>query len=151
ERPGGNRTGVRPPPDSLTRLNPTDAPQGSEKTGPTRAPPPVSQLAVPLAPVLDEELFALTPPDTEGLAWVDLRPIGNSQVFKRLALEACRTALKDTPVRRFLDAAGLDPLRDLDSIILTMAGIRDPRVLVVIRGRVDEGKVAPVLEAEARK
>jgi truncated hemoglobin YjbI len=114
-------------------------------------PTPWRRPAVPLVRAPASELFALVPADADLLARVELRQVVDSPLFTKYVLDHCKTALRDTEPRKLLANAGLDPLRDLDSVTLSVADMMNPRFMLVVRGRFEQGKVADLLEAEARK
>lgn len=86
----------------------------------------------------------LLPNDAEGVFVINVRQLLDSPVVKKFALQQMKAALaKDEKVARPLAAAGIDPLKDVDTILVT--GSLNPananKALIVVRGRFDLEKV----------
>jgi hypothetical protein len=85
----------------------------------------------------------LTPADAEVVISVNVRQLLDSPVFQKYGKDEAKNALQDPNAKKILGAVGLDPLKDVDSVLLTSAGdIADkPKVLVVARGKFDVSKI----------
>lgn len=88
----------------------------------------------------------LAPGDANLLISVNVRQALSAPLVKKYALAELQKALKrDERVAGALAAAGLDPLRDLDSVTVTVAGdLPHPRIFAVLRGRFDPEKMADI-------
>jgi hypothetical protein len=115
---------------------------------------------VALVPVLRASAGAepdrLTPRDAEIVVQVNVRPLLQTPLIKKHALDSLKTLLKrNDELRRLLDAAGLDPLKDIDTISLSASG--NPlaggklKMLVVVRGNFTPDKARAAAEDYAKK
>jgi hypothetical protein len=93
------------------------------------------------------EADALIPEDTEVLLKANLRQIVDSALFRKFLPDIFRLGRQSADLRRFLGAAGINPLHDLDSITLASVGTNKFRALVVVRGHFDPDKINAALEA----
>ena len=96
------------------------------------------------------EADKLTPADADVVVSVNVRKILDSELFKKYGKDDAEKALLDENAKKMLTAVGLDPLKDVDSILFTNAGIDKSRRLVVVRGKFDVDKIKATAEAVAK-
>lgn len=106
-----------------------------------------------LAPARAAEVDKLLPNDTEILVTINLRQILDSPLVKKYALEHMKTALKSNrETEQVLDALGLDPLTDVNSIAIAGPGGEDPeKGLFIIHGKFNKAKFEAKAKEEADK
>jgi hypothetical protein len=96
----------------------------------------------------------LTPGDAEVVVAVNVRQMLQTPVVKKHALDPLKLGLqRNDELRQLLAAAGLDPLKDIDTIALSTSGnpTSTGKLLVVVRGHFDPEKVRTASEAYAKK
>jgi hypothetical protein len=87
--------------------------------------------------------------DSEMVLTVNIRQILNSAAVKKGGLEGLKAEIKKGG--KFFEAAGLDPLRDLDSLTLSAGGpAKEAKVQMVLRGRFDPAKFKAAAQRLAR-
>jgi hypothetical protein len=106
--------------------------------------------ALPL-PGQAAELDRLAPGDTEAALVVNIKNALDSQLFKKFGEAAVRLILLDGNIRKYLEATGLDPFKDLGSCTMTYSGGKDPRFAVIVKGNFNVGKLQDTIEAEGKK
>ncbi len=105
-------------------------------------------LAVPLQ-AADVDPFI--PAETEQVIFINVRQMLDSPLVKKHGLEILKDAMaKDPNVKQMLTTLGLDPLKDIDSVLITNKGTEGDKVLVVVRGKFDLSKIEPTIEAVAK-
>jgi len=88
------------------------------------------------------EADALVPGDSEALISVDVRQLLDAPLVKKYALEHLRAQLKqNNEANQAFQSLGLDPFKDVDSILLTKGAGGNDKILVVVRGRFDLDKI----------
>lgn len=106
--------------------------------------------AAPAAPELDR----LTPSDTEMVVQVNVRQLLQTPLVKKHSLDPLKLLLqRNDEVKQLLAAAGLDPLKDIDTISLCTSGnpLSGGKLLAVVRGSFDVDKARKAAEEYARK
>jgi len=115
-------------------------------------------LVLPLAalvaftPARAVEPDPLVPTDSEIVLGVNLQQILQAPVIKKYALEQLKTLVKaNEDAQKFIQGTGLDPLQDVDSILITNAGTNPAasKLLVVLRGKYDVAKIQAAAEKVA--
>ncbi len=98
----------------------------------------------------------LTPRDAEMVAQINLRVLLQTPLIKKHALDSLKTLLRrNDETRQLLEAAGLDPFKDIDTISLSASG--NPlnggkvKMQVVVRGNFDPDKAQAAAEDYAKK
>jgi len=93
------------------------------------------------------------PADAEVVFGANFRQMLNSPLVKKKDLDELRTKLKENKqAQQMLQAAGIDPLKDIDEMLVTVSGIGpQAKVRAVIQGRFNEGKVKSAAETYAKK
>jgi hypothetical protein len=107
------------------------------------APPQTGRIAPPPPASPQAGADRLVPADAGILAVLDVRRTLATPLVKKYALGPLAQVLgRDDRVIRVLRAAGVDPLRDVDTITFAASGdLPRPRLLVVARGRFDLPRV----------
>jgi hypothetical protein len=95
----------------------------------------------------------LLPDDTGGVVRINVRQILTSPLGRKLPRGKIQDAIRSREeIDRFLKEAGIDPLEDLDSIVLAVSGGTDPDGgLLIVHGRFDVQKVRARAEETARE
>lgn len=92
-------------------------------------------VAAPALPTQAADLDKLVPPDTEAVAFVNVRSLVGSAVFKRYFEKEVQAALKAEPVAKFFKDVGFDPVKDLTSATYTFTGgSKNPHGCIIVRG-----------------
>ena len=115
-------------------------------------------LLITLVPVAAASAAAepdrLTPSDAEMVVQVNVRQLLQTPLVQKHALDALKTLLiHNDEVRQLLRVAGLDPLKDIDTISLSTSGkpLSGGKLLVVVRGSFTPDKVRSAAEEYAKK
>jgi hypothetical protein len=97
----------------------------------------------------------LLPADSELVAYVNVRQIIESEIIKKYALEQMKQTLQGNDAQKFLKELGLDPLKDVDKVVIGMSGTpgnpNDARGLLIVRGKFDPDKLYKAAEAQTKK
>ncbi|HXG09630.1 MAG TPA: hypothetical protein VNK04_07565 [Gemmataceae bacterium] len=98
------------------------------------------------------EVNRYLPDDTEVVVFVNVRQLLDAPLIKKHALEQLRAALKENPEgEKFLNAVGLDPFRDIQSVTLAAPGSRAPdRVLLIVAGNFNLDRIHAVADGITR-
>lgn len=100
------------------------------------------------------ELDRLTPRDAEMVVQINVRQMLQSALVKKHALDPLKLLLqRNDEVRQLLRAAGLDPLKDIDTIGLSTSGnpMMGGKLVVVMRGDFAPDKARMALEEYMKK
>jgi hypothetical protein len=92
------------------------------------------------------------PSDSEALVVVNVHQILNSELVKKYGLEQLKTLLKSNDeANKFLKATGLDPLKDIHSVIVGASlGGAKPKFQIVVHGKFDVDKIDAAIADEAK-
>jgi hypothetical protein len=101
----------------------------------------------PAGPSIDEAALRFLPPETVGIAFIDLAALRNAPLVQEL-LNGKNFKLPYR-VEEFSNITGFDPQRDLDRV--TFAKINDRDGFVVAQGRVDRFKVEQYFRDKGRQ
>jgi len=89
--------------------------------------------------------------DAELVAVFHVRQLLDSPVVKKYGLEQMKTALEhNQQAQKALNAAGLDPFKDIDTLLITK-GHSDEKVLMVAHGNFDLDKIQSAATSFAEK
>jgi hypothetical protein len=91
----------------------------------------------------------LTPADAEVVVSINVRQLLDSELFKKYGKDEALKSLKDEKTQKLLSAVGLDPLKDVDSVLITAAGATAPKALIVAHGHFDVEKIRNAAEKYA--
>jgi hypothetical protein len=99
------------------------------------------------------EVDKLIPADADTVVYVNVRQIIDSEIIKKFALEQMRQTLQGNEAQKFLKELGLDPLKDIDKVIIGASGKdqNDMKALVIVRGKFDPDRLYKAAEAQTRK
>ncbi len=107
------------------------------------------------APALAEapKLDPLVPADAEIVVSFNVRQMLDSPLIKKHALKEMKDALqKNEHANQALKSVGLDPFKDVNSVVITgTGGSAANKVLVVVRGNFDPDKIHTTILAEDKK
>jgi hypothetical protein len=96
----------------------------------------------------------MLPGDAEMVMVVNVKQMLGSPLVKKYALAEVQKGLQKEEVKQVLGALGLDPLKDIDSILLSGNHVVKPeegKFLVVVRGRFDLDRINTVAAAAVEK
>ncbi|MHB1423157.1 MAG: hypothetical protein ACYC3I_08185 [Gemmataceae bacterium] len=100
------------------------------------------------------EADRLTPSDAEIVVQVNVRQLLQTPLVQKHALDALKTLLeRNREVRQLLHAAGLSPLKDIDTIAVCASGkpLSSGKLLIVVRGSFTPEKARTAAEDYAKK
>ena len=99
-------------------------------------------LRVKTVPARAADLDRYLPADAEQVAVANVRQMLDSPLVQKHGLDHLKAALqKDKKVQDLLTALKLDPLKDIDTVIVANAGTRGDKTLLVVEGRFDQKKI----------
>ncbi|MFO0796414.1 MAG: hypothetical protein U0804_02995 [Gemmataceae bacterium] len=95
----------------------------------------------------------LLPADADVVMSVNIRQTLESDIVKKYALDALKAQLKENDAQKLLRDLGLDPLKDLDRVLVGAAGKdeTDFKYLVIVTGSFDPEKLYKAAEAQSRQ
>lgn len=95
----------------------------------------------------------LIPVDADTVISVNVRQIIDSEVIKKYALEQAKQFLQGNDASAFFKEIGLDPLQDVDRIVIAGSGKdqTDIKGLIIVHGKFDAEKMYKRAEAETKK
>jgi hypothetical protein len=91
--------------------------------------------------------------DCDGVVFINVRQILNSPLVQKYALEHVKDHINKTrDLKSFLKTAGLDPLKDFETILVTgaVSGGGKPKLRFVFRGAFDPDKIGAAVAREAK-
>jgi hypothetical protein len=93
----------------------------------------------------------LLPSSTDSVVQVNMRQILESDILKKYALEQIKQFLDGNDAKKYLTQLGLDPLKDIDQIILGSSGANkdDMKAMIIVHGKFNVDKLWKTLEAQA--
>ena len=105
------------------------------------------------APVRAAEPDPLLPKETTAVIYVNFRQVLESEMVKKYAIEQFKQGLEGEEAQKVLKGLGLDPLKDIDRLIVGVwgKGADDINFAGVLRGNFDPEKLFKAIEAEAKK
>ena len=95
----------------------------------------------------------LLPADSEFVLSLNMKQIVESDIIKKYALENLKQALQGADAKKFLTDLGLDPLKDVDRVVIGGSGKdqSDAKGLAIIHGKFDPAKLFQAAEALTKK
>jgi hypothetical protein len=95
----------------------------------------------------------LLPASTELVLQVNVRQILDSDITKKYALEQLKQLLDGNDAKKILTELGLDPLKDIDQLVLGLSGTNkdDLKVIIVVHGKFNPDKLARAAEAQTKR
>ncbi len=108
---------------------------------------------VAAAPTRAAEPDPLLPADADVVISMNVRQVLESDIVKRYALENLKQTLQGNDAQKLLHDLGLDPLKDIDRVVIGMSGKdeTDFKYLVVVHGTFDPEALYKAAEAQTRK
>jgi hypothetical protein len=105
------------------------------------------------APVWAAEPDNYMPANADLVLMVNFRQIVDSPVVQKYAVEEIKKNLeKDEKAQAFIKATGLNPLKDIDSLmVVNTGGLDKGQQLFVVRGTFDKAKIHTALQDYAKK
>jgi hypothetical protein len=95
----------------------------------------------------------LLPADADVVVSINVRQVLDSEVVKKYALEQIKQFLQGQDAKKFLEDVGLDPLKDVDRVVLGFSGKdqNDIKGLMIIHGKFDPEKLYKTAESYTKK
>jgi hypothetical protein len=95
----------------------------------------------------------LIPASADTVLQVNLRQILDSDITKKYALEHLKQLLDGNDVKNVLTELGLDPLKDIDQLVLSGNGTNksDSKFLFIVHGKFNVDKLSKAAEAQTKK
>jgi len=108
---------------------------------------------VAAGPARGADADPLLPADADVVVSVNVRQALQSDIVKQYAMESLKKALQENDAQKLLRDLGLDPLKDLDRVVVGGSGKdeTDMKYLVIIHGTFDPEKLYKAAEAQTRK
>src|SRR5262245_16695747 len=105
------------------------------------------------APALAADPSKFTPADAELVMVLNVKQILGSQLLKQYNVPELLQGMiaGNEEAKQIIQATGLDPLKDIDSVMLTGAGNTPDKVLVVVKGNFNADKIQKALTAQKDK
>jgi len=115
----------------------------------------VALATVAPAPTRAAEPDKFLPADADTVAVVNLKQLVGSDVFKKNFLEKIQSGLEDEKTKKLLTDLGLDPLKDIEKIVVASIDTQfkqneNPSFVIVVRGTFDPEKLFKRAELEAK-
>jgi hypothetical protein len=84
---------------------------------------------------------------------VNVKQILATDIVKKYALEQLKQALDGQDAKKLLSEIGLDPLKDIDKIVVgaNIQGRNDSKYLLIVHGNFDPDKLFKAAEAQSKK
>jgi hypothetical protein len=97
----------------------------------------------------------LLPGDAEFVVHLNIRQMLDSPLYKKYGLEHANTALSQPEIKKLIEATGLDPLKDIDSLWVAGKMELDPiaaaaaakKAVIIVRGKFDADKIEAAAKA----
>jgi len=104
-------------------------------------------------PVWGSEPDKLLPPECDSVISINIRQVVDSDIIKKYALEQMKQALAGNDARKFLADLGLDPLKDIERVVVGGSGKdqTDMKYLVIVHGKFDPEKLYKAAQAQTQK
>jgi len=108
-------------------------------------------VALTAAPARAAEVDKFLPAESESFIAVNVRQILDSEIVKKYALEQIKQALAGNDAQKAIQALGLDPLKDVDRVVVGATGDnpQDMKFLAVVHGKFDKDKLAAAAKEAA--
>jgi hypothetical protein len=104
---------------------------------------------IPAAAVsVDDVSLKFLPPDTQGIACIDVAALRNAPLVQTAMQNKVGPAIPP-PLADFVSATGFDPQQDVDKI--TVAKVGTQNALMIVQGRIDKFKVEQYLKDKGKE
>ena len=112
----------------------------------------VFALGLTAAPSRAADVEKLLPAETEQVFQLNIKQILESDLVKKYALAQIKQALAGNEAQKTLQALGMDPLKDIDSLTGGVWGDpKDLKAVIIVRGKFDAEKLFEAAKAAAKK
>ena len=93
------------------------------------------------------------PGDAEFVLSANVKQIVESDIIKKYALEQLKQALQGADAKKFLTDLGLDPLKDVERVVVGGSGKdqTDTKALIILHGKFEPEKLFKAAEAQTKK
>jgi hypothetical protein len=100
----------------------------------------VATASIPAAPPvsIDAASLKFLPPDTEGVAFVDVAALRNAALVQDVLKSATLEFEKEFEMANFVNATGVNPEQDVDRVTAGKLGAN--QILMIVQGRIDKFK-----------
>ena len=104
-------------------------------------------------PVRAASIDPLIPTDADTVIFFNARQFIDSEIIKKYALEQMKQTLQGDDAQKMLKQLGLDPLKDIDTMIIggTWTDANNVKGIAIIHGTFDADKLYKAAEAESKK
>src|SRR5262249_7507298 len=103
-------------------------------------------------PLRAAEPDKLLPGDTAAVAVVNVRQLLDSPLGKKFLIERYQAALKENAeAQRMFAALNLDPLKDIDSVVMSASALDPDKMLLLVHGKFDLARLQTAAEDFAKK
>src|SRR5262245_20191709 len=107
---------------------------------------------VAAVPLRAAELDKYLPGDTAAVAVLNVRQLLDAPLGKKYLVERYQAALKDNEdAQKMLTALNIDPLKDIDSVVVSAAAVNPEKILLLVHGKFDLPRLQAAAEAHAKK
>jgi hypothetical protein len=108
-------------------------------------------LAAPTARAAEPD--KLLPAEADTVVHVNIKQLLDSDIIKKYALEQIKQTLDGQDAKKLLTEIGLDPLKDIDKIVVgaTIKSRDDVKYLMIVHGTFDPDKLYKAAEAQSKK
>jgi hypothetical protein len=95
----------------------------------------------------------LLPASADSVLQVNVRQILDSDITKKYALEQLKQFLDGNEAKKMLTELGLDPLKDIDQLVVGASGSNkgDMKALIIVHGKFNVDKLTKAAEAQTKK
>jgi hypothetical protein len=112
----------------------------------------VAAALVVVSPVRSAELDKYLPGDTTAVAVINVRQLLDSPLGKKYLVERYQAALKQNEdAQKMFTALNLDPLKDIDSVVVAAPSLNPEKVLLLVHGKFDLARLQAAAEEFAKK
>src|SRR5262245_3794418 len=114
--------------------------------------PALLALALWAAPVRALDVDKFVAGDAQAVFVINVRQILDSPLAQKHLMPQIKKAIEDNKeIQQVQVLIGLDPLKDIEAVIVSAAGPSEEQVQIVVRGKFDPRKIHTALEAAAKK
>jgi hypothetical protein len=95
----------------------------------------------------------LLPAESDTVVSVNIKQILDTDLIKKYALEQLKQALDGQDAKKLLTELGLDPLKDIDRVIVgaNVKGRNDTKFLMIVHGNFDPDRLYKAAEVQSKK
>jgi hypothetical protein len=95
----------------------------------------------------------LLPAATDTVMQINVKQILESDIVKKYAVEQLKQVLDSQDAKKMLSEIGVDPLKDIDQLVLGSSGVNkdDMKVMFILHGKFSPDKLFQAAEAQAKR